>query len=507
MLTYIYTFIIIFISFILCLWQVQADEFDDLEKSLENFTLEYQDKSFFENNYEIDISDLDSSLKENFSNLNLRYTWEIFSQPSQTGTKLSSKFDSPWEKAIELNIFASLDDEEELVYSNDFSVFIYKQSIALLTSSSVSENNIKNYIDAGEDLWVFIYQIANTSERNLSWEAIMNSFTKYRLSFPESSDYITIWWEKEFLFSALSQIRTTNLERWSLNLVLISSYNTSILQNYIANSIAGKNFIKEWFIIDEALRLQILKNPQSIDTLKNEVEINNYSYTTIAKQQQIAPYFFISSFINNLSNTGVKLTDIYIILLLPIFLTLVWVSKHIIGISTLGTIIPVFMSLLYIELGIPFTLGLLGLLVIVNVWIAKIISKYTLLYTPKVTFITILNLLIFMLIYQWVWYFEILQMDLHNILYVVLFFIIAEKLITIITSKEFREYKKSISGTIIISLLWYLLYNIETFLVFLTAYPEILIILVPFNFILGRFTGLRITEYLRFREVIKNIEE
>jgi hypothetical protein len=31
--------------------------------------------------------------------------------------------------------------------------------------------------------------------------------------------------------------------------------------------------------------------------------------------------------------------------------------------------------------------------------------------------------------------------------------------------------------------------------------------LIPLNFLIGKFTGLRVTEYFRFREVIKTVEE
>jgi hypothetical protein len=112
-----------------------------------------------------------------------------------------------------------------------------------------------------------------------------------------------------------------------------------------------------------------------------------------------------------------------------------------------------------------------------------------------------------MLFYEGLQYFEIIDVTISNILYIILFFIVSEKLITIITSKEFREYKKSLVWTLLISLVCYALFNFNTLLVFLTAYPEVLITLVPLNFLLGRFTGLRITEYIRFREVITSIEE
>jgi hypothetical protein len=131
----------------------------------------------------------------------------------------------------------------------------------------------------------------------------MNSLSEYKVSFPENSDYLTIWGEKEFLFSALSQIRARNVSDNSLNVVLVSSYNTSILKKYIANALAGKSFIKDGFIIDESLQFQILKNPQNIQALKKEVETNNYSYTPITESIEIAPIFFVSRFINDLSNS------------------------------------------------------------------------------------------------------------------------------------------------------------------------------------------------------------
>ena len=127
-------------------------------------------------------------------------------------------------------------------------------------------------------------------------------------------------------------------------------------------------------------------------------------------------------------------------------------------------------------------------LLFINILISRFISKYTLLYTPKVSFITIINILIFMIFYNLLWFFDIVSIPIDNILYLILFFIVAEKLITIITSKEFREYKKSVTGTVIVLLLCLMIYSIEGLNVFLMAYPEILIILVPINFFLGRFT-------------------
>jgi hypothetical protein len=493
-----------------------ADSIEEIEKTLEKYTIDYQERSYFWNTFEISVTELDESLRGNFPDVSIEYIWEVFSNEPQSGTTLSTTFETVGEKTIELNVFANISETDEegnevinkkLLYSYDESVFVYEKSIPVLTSNTMDNDALADYIEAWEDLWVYIYQIWTVSEQELIWEDIINSLSEYKISFPENSDYLAIWWEKEFLFSALSQIRRADIENQSLNIVLISSYNTTILKKYIANAVAWKSFIKDGFIIDESLKFQTLKNPQNIINLKKEVETNNYSYTPITENIDISPIFFMSRFINDLSNNWVSTTHIYIILLLPLFLTVIGISKHLIGISTLWSIIPVFITLLYLQIGVAFTLVLIWFLIVCNIGISKFISKYTLLYTPKVTFITILNLLIFMLFYQGLQYLEIMTIDISNILYIILFFIVSEKLITIITSKEFREYKKSLIGTLIVSLLCYWLFNFNTLLVFLTAYPETLILLVPLNFLLGRFTWLRITEYLRFREIVKSIEE
>jgi hypothetical protein len=39
------------------------------------------------------------------------------------------------------------------------------------------------------------------------------------------------------------------------------------------------------------------------------------------------------------------------------------------------------------------------------------------------------------------------------------------------------------------------------------AYPETILVTFPVNLFLGRWTGLRVVEYFRFREVFKHLQE
>lgn len=455
----------------------------------------------------LDIKDINTRLSEITNNgEEFYYRWDIYNRSPVEETTTEIQFDTYWEKKVSLNIFNNKQDQT-LLHSKDFTIFVYQSSIPVLLSDKINKRDIDFFNKNAKNLWVYLYKIWIYSEYELNGKNIISELDIYRNSSKNISNYLHIWWEKEFLLTAISQIWTQSENIDTKNFVLTSSYNAKILQWYLWNSLAGKEFIDTAFIIDESTSQRILNNPSNIDDLLNDLEANDYVYTSISNDVEISPFLFISKFINSLSQSWVSTSDLYIILLLPLFLTSVAVAKHFVWLSTLWSVIPVFISILFIKIWIPFTVLLMVLLIISNILIWLFFNKYTLLYTPKVACMTIMNIVIFMLSYQLWINFWVIQSPIDNILYVIIFFIIAEKLITIITSKEFREYKKSLSGTLVVSLLCTLMYFSDFIVVFLTAYPEILLVLIPFNFFLWRFTGLRITEYLRFREIVKSVEE
>lgn len=479
----------------------------DFSSAIEASSISIPEYVSLEEDVLLDIKDVDIRLSEAAQTaINFRYSWEVSDNNSDQAESTEIRFDSYGEKKVSLNIY-DLDNDDTLLYSQGYDVFVYRQSFPLLISDTIPEQEIDDFSKNAKNVWVYIHKIWTYSEDKLDGANIISSLEKYKLSTKNISDYLNIWWEKEFLLSAISKIGTQSEASQIKNFVLTSSYNASVLQNYLWNSLAWENFIDTAFILSESASQRIIKNPQNISKLLEDLESNNYNYTSLSDGVQIPKILFASNFVNTLARSGISTSDLYIILLLPLFLTAVAVAKHLIGLSTLGSIIPVFIAILFIKINIFFVLALMAFLLISNIFIGVFINKYTLLYTPKVACMTILNLIIFMIFYQIWMNYELLGASIDNILYIIIFFIIAEKLITVITSKEFREYKKSLSWTIIVSLACAGLYYLDPLVVFLTAYPEVLILLVPFNFFLGRFTGLRVTEYLRFREIVKNIEE
>ena len=84
-----------------------------------------------------------------------------------------------------------------------------------------------------------------------------------------------------------------------------------------------------------------------------------------------------------------------------------------------------------------------------------------------------------------------------------LMIIIVEKFIAVQIEKGSLEAFTLTLETIILSIISYYILSWDYLQAFVINYPEITILIILINIIIGRWTGLRLFEYLRFREAIK----
>jgi len=424
--------------------------------------------------------------------------WEIFEQT----------FEKTGIKEINLNIFKQEDGEKKFILNSKIDAFIYEESIPFIFSEEIEEEKILKFIDVAQESWVYIHNMGIYKEKDLTNTNFPEILKKYKVYSSVQSDYIGMWWEKEFIFTALSTMNKLNLNSdHKMNIVALSGFNTNILKSYLKNFVSNKNTIKNVVIMDDSLNFQITKNPWSINALETELSNNSYDFLKIQPGNEVNEIMFISKFINNLSNQGFSTSDIYIIILLPFLFTLISFFKHLIWVSPMGLIITVLFSVLFFKVWALASTVVMGALLLINLAIWKVISKQTLLYTPKISFIITINIILFIAILNILFKYEVIDVNLSDTIYVILFVIVSERLINVIVSKEFKEYKNTILHTFIVAIVAYMIFSIGFVKVFILAYPEIIVFLAPINYVIGKFTGLRITEYLRFKEVINNIEE
>ncbi len=525
-------FFVLLLSFFLTFWSVFATEttstWETISPSIQyeinvkqDIESEIKEAISINTNYTINLSWLEEKLKILYPDATFEATWDVLGASSQQGFSFERMFREKWTKEITLNIYKSTSRENaewveeinsEIFYSKQIQLLVYEKSILLILSENVESSEIENYVQFAKNDGTYIFQVGPLSKTDIELNSIITSIDNYSKTSGLRSDYVTIWWERDFIFDILSKLNretqsNKDLFKNKLNIVGISSYNIEVMQNYLWNFLTKKDWIESLLLTNEETKYLIFRNNQIAD-FKKDLEENERIFVDVSLTNEgINQIFFISNFINNLSNLGYTTDNIYIFLILPAILAGISFFKHFVGFSPIGVVIPLFLTLLFFKLGFLPTLILTLLFILINLWISVIIERYNLLYTPKISFVLTLNIIFFIIVFNLFSYYNIFPLDLSDILYFIVFIIISEKFINIIISKDLLEYKTPFIYTLVIASLCYFILNIDAIKLLTLAYPELILGLIPLNFLLWRFTWLRITEYFRFKEIIKSVEE
>jgi len=459
--------------------------------------------------FQLDLSILEEELEVEY-NTNVLFEWDIRGASTKKGSSFERVFQSPGEKEINLTIYRNVGGQKNLIASKNIDLFIYNSSLPFIYDSATNIEQKNSFILKARNSWVYLYDLGTYDKGNINGAKIIEALKQYANIEWKHSDYIWVWWGKEFILNAAGQVNK-QAQVWAygspINLAIFSSFNKDVLWNFVGNFLSDKSSMNAIIISEEITRLQSIEQPLSIIGLTNHLKENNHDYITVKTQNRVKSLLFISKFVNNLSNAGFQAWSIYLVIIIPILLLGLSTMKHIIGFSPLGIMIPVGLVILYFQAGLVVSLIIIFSMFALNLALAKLISSYTLLYTPKTALLLSINIIFIIALLNLLFQYNLIGSGVESIIFVILFTLIAEKLITVIIGKEFREYKYSLLYTLMFSLVSYVILQFNLTQIFLLAYPEIILLLIPINFWIGRFTWLRITEYFRFREIIHNIDE
>lgn len=486
------------------------------EKNIEDSNI--FDKIKFEKNIKvneklkIDLTEIEKNIKKFYKsqwkeNIKLVFEWNSKWETSTNWVILVKSWKNFWNKEITLNIYKKIDNENQLIYSKKFNIYVYTRISNFIFQKDLKEK-INDFKSKAKESGVYINEIANLSKDNIEKE---NLLEKINFNYnPKESNYINIWWNKNFLFDIISKLNKSIKKQdfhEKINIVLISSFNIDILKSLLQNFITNKTWINNILLLDESSKFKIIENSLDINKLEKVIKNNNYDYINLTNTKKINDIFFISKFVNNLSNEWFSTQSIYLILIIPFLLLLVNFFKHLLWLSPIWILIPTTLSLLLLKINLIAISTLLILFFLLNLLLSKVITRYKLHYSPKISLLTIINIIFFIIIINFFIFKWLIKIDINDIMLIIFFILIAEKLINIIIWKEFWEYKIPLLNTIIFSIFSYLFFSINFIKTFILAYPETIILIIPILFFIWKFTWLRVTEYFRFKEIIKSIEE
>jgi hypothetical protein len=215
---------------------------------------------------------------------------------------------------------------------------------------------------------------------------------------------------------------------------------------------------------------------------------------------------FMSFGINFLVNRGVPINSIVLILMLPIIATLLAFARQVIGIKAFGLLTPAMTAVSFLVMGLS-----TGLIVFLTILVAGtltrlILRRLRLLYLPRMALVltSVSFALLALLAIGAVSGDDRASSLSFSIFPALILTILAEDFIAAQFKSGFRTALTVTAWTVALACVCYLIVSSEIFRTLVLSYPEVTLLAIPLNVVLGRWSGLRLTEYFRFRELLRH---
>lgn len=216
------------------------------------------------------------------------------------------------------------------------------------------------------------------------------------------------------------------------------------------------------------------------------------------------------NFSSYLIQNGVSTQTVFLLLALPFLALLVSFSRQLIGLKTFSMYEPLVLAYALYFISPTFSEGLkIGLPIIFIAWAVseitrRVLEKFRLHYISKVSLKISLAAIIILGLMTIAAYFNLVSFTKVNPFSVIL-------LITLVESVSLFQVKigslktNLVSlETLLVALLSYLILASNWVELKLITYPYVVFLPIFLNFFVGRLQGLRLSEFIRFRDIFKN---
>jgi len=225
----------------------------------------------------------------------------------------------------------------------------------------------------------------------------------------------------------------------------------------------------------------------------------------------------ISPLIQFLLDQQLNLDTIILLLLFPVVATIVVILRQIVGIKAFGIYTPSIITLAFVFIAkenfwdIKYAITIYAIVLFVGMAMRYALKKLRLLYLPRVAInLTIVSFAVLFTLAT-AGYFGRTGFASTAIFPILVIIMLTEKFVTVQIEKGNRTAIILAIETLFIALIGYTILSPTTpigeyIISFTLLYPMIVLLIIPFNIFIGKWTGLRLNEYFRFRDVLKKIQ-
>lgn len=214
----------------------------------------------------------------------------------------------------------------------------------------------------------------------------------------------------------------------------------------------------------------------------------------------------MSRLINFMILEGVPVETVILILMLPVIATLIALLRQVIGLKGFGLYTPLIVSFAFVATGLRYGLVLFVAVWVVGSFIRVLVRRFRLLYLPRMAIVlTVISVVILFMFAEGA-YSSRTGFIASSIFPVLIIITLGEKFVAEQMDRGTRSAFVLTLETLVLSVGSYFVITWGGLQSAILRYPAIVFLTLLVNIFLGRYTGLRFTEYIRFREVIQHVD-
>ena len=205
---------------------------------------------------------------------------------------------------------------------------------------------------------------------------------------------------------------------------------------------------------------------------------------------------------------GVPVNTVVLVLLFPLIVAIVAAARHLIGVRGVGILTPALLSVAFLATGVWAGVVLFVIILLVTI-VARIALKVLKLqYLPRVSLMLwVVSAGVFVTLFvASIW--NVNSLVTVGIFPILILMLLAETFIDIQQGRSGSEARALIFQTFVLAMISSLLLASEMVQRAVLLWPEMIFFGVAvFDLFMGRYTGLRLSEYLMYRGIVKEDEE
>lgn len=215
----------------------------------------------------------------------------------------------------------------------------------------------------------------------------------------------------------------------------------------------------------------------------------------------LTPFNFAAFFVQKSVKAGVPSRTIILILLLPMLATIIAFIRHIVGLPSIGLLVPIALSITLLSTGITAGLILLVSIILGSTFARLILKKLRIMQLPKMALsMFIVSIIIFATITASAMA-GILVVRQLSIFPVLLLILLSEQIISVQIERSFQEMLVITLVTFALGIVGFVVLSSQIIRNTFLLYPELIFLLIPINILIGRYFGLRLLEFFRFNSI------